>query len=48
MLQEMIDRKVAVQAVPVKHGWLEFDTAEDYEVYLALLENRKLEQFFRF
>jgi L-glutamine-phosphate cytidylyltransferase len=31
LLQELIDNKIEVKAVHVKHGWLEFDTAEDVE-----------------
>ncbi|MCE9613273.1 MAG: phosphocholine cytidylyltransferase family protein [Lentisphaerae bacterium] len=31
LLQELIDRGEAVQAVTVSGGWLEFDTNEDYE-----------------
>jgi L-glutamine-phosphate cytidylyltransferase len=32
LLQELIDRGVLVRAVPVKGGWLEFDTRVDYEL----------------
>jgi len=31
MLQELIDRGIDVQAVPVRGGWMEFDTRKDYE-----------------
>lgn len=35
MLQELIDNGVNIHAVPVRHGWLEFDTSADYEKVLA-------------
>jgi choline kinase len=31
ILQALIERGVEVSAVPIEHGWLEFDTASDYE-----------------
>ena len=34
MLQECIDVGYPVHAVPIEHGWLEFDTARDYEMQL--------------
>ncbi|MFZ5902754.1 MAG: NTP transferase domain-containing protein [Chloroflexota bacterium] len=30
-LQYLIDERINLQAVPIEHGWLEFDTEEDYE-----------------
>ena len=42
MLQELVDREVVVKAVHVQHGWLEFDTIEDYEKSAAWKENGKL------
>ena len=33
-LQELIDRGFAVTAVPVVHGWVEFDTQRDYEIVI--------------
>lgn len=31
ILQALIDSGIEVNSVPVEHGWLEFDTASDYE-----------------
>lgn len=31
LLQELIDSKIRVKALKINHGWLEFDTVEDYE-----------------
>ena len=31
MLQELIDNKFQVKVSLIKHGWMEFDTVEDYE-----------------
>jgi len=45
MLQELVDRGVLVQSVPVAHGWLEFDTAEDLEQYLKLDAKGSLKRF---
>jgi choline kinase len=33
-LQGLIDSGVGVYGVPIHHGWLEFDTAHDYEMVL--------------
>lgn len=45
MLQELIDRGVDVRAVPIRRGWLEFDTREDYERVLAADESGSLTQY---
>jgi len=34
LIQEIIDRGYPVCAVPVTHGWVEFDTRHDYEMVL--------------
>lgn len=34
LIQEIIDRGYSVSAVPINHGWVEFDTRHDYEMVL--------------
>lgn len=45
MIQELIDRKVDVKVVHVNHGWMEFDTVEDYEKAIEWSKSRKLKEF---
>lgn len=45
MLQELVDRGVEVKAVRVSHGWMEFDTVEDYEKALTWVKNGILKRF---
>lgn len=45
MLQELIDSKVDVRAVPVQGGWLEFDTKDEYERYIQWDKNGSLTRF---
>ncbi len=47
LLQAMIDDGSIVTAVSIQRGWLEFDTAEDYERYLSWVKNGSMERFFR-
>lgn len=46
MLQAIINEGYRVDPIIVKHGWLEFDTIEDYEKYNEWLENGELKKFF--
>lgn len=45
LLQELIDRGVDVRAVPIHGGWLEFDTASDYEQVLRWEREGLLSRF---
>lgn len=47
LLQEMIKKGVEVAAVLVEHGWLEFDTVEDYEKIKEAHKNGNLEHICR-
>lgn len=44
-LQYLIDIGVRVQAVPVEHGWLEFDTVQDYQLVLEWLRKGSISEF---
>jgi len=46
MLQALIDDRVPVCAVTIDHGWLEFDTARDYENVLQWLADGSLGRFY--
>lgn len=46
-LQELIDRGVPVHAVPIRSGWMEFDSPRDYENALAWVRSGTLAQFVR-
>lgn len=45
MVQELIERDVDVTAIHVDRGWLEFDTAQDYENAVAWEKTGKLINF---
>lgn len=47
LIQEIIDAGVPVKAIIVEHGWLEFDTNEDYEKVLLWADNGHLSKFCR-
>jgi choline kinase len=47
-LQALIDHGVPVYSVPVRNGWLEFDTDSDYEKVLAWHAQGTLSRFFKF
>ena len=47
MLQELIDRHVDVRVVGVSHGWMEFDTVEDYEKALRWYQEGTLDRFIK-
>lgn len=44
-IQELIDRGLGVQAIPIDGGWVEFDTAEDYESFLRWQAEGSLTRF---
>jgi len=46
MLQALINDGNVVQPIKIKHGWLEFDTVEDYEKYSTWLDEGKLNRFY--
>ncbi|VVB58869.1 MobA-like NTP transferase domain protein [Candidatus Anstonella stagnisolia] len=46
MLQALIDKGARAQAVKVRHGWMEFDTNEDYEKADKWLQDGTIKRFF--
>lgn len=46
-LQAIIDTGLRVDPIVISHGWLEFDTNEDYEKMTALLEAGALSSLFK-
>ena len=48
MLQALINDGHRVDPIIIKHGWLEFDTTEDYEKYNGWSNNGSLSKFFNF
>ena len=48
LLQELIDRNVDVQAVPIRGGWVEFDTGADYEQILEWAATGKADKIIQF
>lgn len=45
LIQAIIETGRIVQAVPFHHGWIEFDTNEDYETACRWAKNGTLERF---
>ena len=45
LLQELIEEKKSVKAVPFHHGWIEFDTNRDYEIACQWARDGSLEHF---
>lgn len=45
LLHALIEEKKLVQAVSFHHGWIEFDTNEDYEIACQWARNGSLERF---
>lgn len=41
-LQALINRGCKLKSVPIKGGWLELDSINDYELYLKMYENHEL------
>jgi L-glutamine-phosphate cytidylyltransferase len=48
VLQAMIDDGNEVAAIKIEHGWLEFDTTNDYEKYQEWLKTGAMNSFFHF
>lgn len=46
-LQEIIMQNHQIWPIKINHGWLEFDTNEDYERVLQLESEKKLNAFFK-
>ncbi len=47
LLQELIDRDVDVQAVPIRGGWVEFDTRTDYEQVVQWAATGEADKYIR-
>jgi len=47
MLQALINEGYEVNPIIIKHGWLEFDTVEDYEKYNDWLDSGKINHFIK-
>jgi phosphoenolpyruvate phosphomutase len=47
MLQAIINKGFNVMPIIIEHGWLEFDTVEDYEKYTKWIEEGSLGKFFK-
>ena len=45
LLQALIEEKEPVKAVSFHHGWIEFDTTDEYETACGLAENGILDRF---
>ena len=45
LLQALIEEKEAVKAVSFQHGWIEFDTNEDYETACGWAGDGTLNKF---
>jgi len=48
LLQAIINENHKVKPIIIYHGWLEFDTDEDYEKYSRWLKEDSLKRFFTF
>lgn len=46
MLQALINAGYRVDPIIIKHGWLEFDTNEDYENYAKWLKEGMMDRFY--
>lgn len=47
MIQAIINAGYTVNPIVIRHGWLEFDTAEDYEKYNKWLNDKSINRFFK-
>ncbi len=45
MLQAIINEGYEINPITITHGWLEFDTVEDYEKYNNWLNNKEINKF---
>jgi len=46
MIQLIINSGQRVEPIIIKHGWLEFDTNEDYEKAIQWLKDGSLKRFY--
>ena len=46
MLQALINASYRVDPIVISHGWLEFDTVDDYEKYNNWLKEGSLGKFY--
>jgi len=46
MIQALINSGFRVDPIPISHGWLEFDTVEDYEKYTIWLQDGTISRFY--
>lgn len=47
LLQELVDRDVDVQAIPIRGGWVEFDTRNDYEQVVQWVTTGEVDRYIR-
>ncbi len=47
MLQALVNEGYDVDPITIKHGWIEFDTVEDYEKYNNWIKDGSLKRFIR-
>jgi len=47
MLQELIDQGQRVDSIPIKRGWLEMDTVEDYKRYHQWIKEGSIQRYFQ-
>lgn len=45
-LQAMINSGFKIKAIPVKNGWLELDSINDYNIYQKLFNDDQIQKFF--
>ncbi len=45
MLQELIDNNIIVSPIIIQHGWMEFDTVEDYDKAIKWLKEGSINRF---
>lgn len=44
-LQGLIKSGQKIKAIPIKNGWLEFDTVNDYKIYNNMVKNNTISKF---
>ena len=47
LLQGMINSGIKIKAIPIKHGWLELDSIDDFTLYNKLHESNQLTKFIK-
>lgn len=48
LLQKIIDEGYKIRAIPIRNGWLELDSYDDYKKYQSMIENKTIMRFFNF